>query len=359
MPVALAVWSIKLVPGEVESIIPPADLKITNIALGDEIADEKARTSVRLVYQRPSARDGEDDEEEEDEDEDEDTEMEPVQTFLGSLTPGKIEQAIVDVILEKDEEILFEAVGKNVIFVTGNFIDQGGDDESEYDYDPDEDDYDLQDIPSDVEIDASELEVPSDDDADRFEEVEDEESTKDSKKRPRESDTMDTDEPKLSKSEKKKQNKKLKAESGKAVATGEEKPPAKEDKKEKKEKKKAEKAEKPAAKVIEKEGGLKIKDHKVGSGPQAKKGDKVSVRYIGKLTNGKEFDKNVSGKPFHFRLGKGEVIKGWDEGILGMHVGGERLITVPPAMGYGKGGSPPVIPSNATLIFEVKLIKIN
>lgn len=137
----------------------------------------------------------------------------------------------------------------------------------------------------------------------RFEEVHDDEeesAKKDSKKRPRESDSMETDEPKLSKAEKKKQNKKLKAEDGKAVAAGAEESPAKadkKDKKEKKEKKKAEKAEKPAAKVIEKEGGLKIQEHKVGSGPQAKKGDKISVRYIGKLTNGKEFDKNTGGKP--------------------------------------------------------------
>lgn len=203
----------------------------------------------------------------------------------------------------------------------------------------------------------------------RFEEVDEKparEATKDSKKRPRESDAMDTDEPKLSKSQQKKVNKKQKAEDGKAVATGE----AKEEKKEKNDKKKekAEKSEKASSKVVELAGGLKIQDAKAGTGRQAKKGDKVFVRYIGKLTNGKEFDKNVSGKPvsgidiirhslgstwdfkFDFRLGKGEVIKGWDEGIVGMKVGGERLLTIPPALAYGKKGNE-AIPPNATLVF--------
>ena len=105
---------------------------------------------------------------------------------------------------------------------------------------------------------------------------------------------MDTDEPKLSKAEKKKLNKKLKAENGKLVATGEEQSPAKEEKKDKKAKKEKEGKK---VKVVEKEGGLKLEDHKVGSGPQAKRGDRVSMRYIGKLTNGKEFDKNTGGKP--------------------------------------------------------------
>ena len=89
--------SVKLVPGEIESIIPPADPRITNIALGDEIAEENARTSVRLVYQRPAAKDESDDEDEEEEEkekdensEDEEDGEEIVQTFLGSLTPGKV-----------------------------------------------------------------------------------------------------------------------------------------------------------------------------------------------------------------------------------------------------------------------------
>jgi len=103
--------------------------------------------------------------------------------------------------------------------------------------------------------------------------------------------------------------------------------------------------------------GLVVEDAVVGTGPMAKKGNTVRMRYVGKLTNGKEFDKNTSGKPFTFHLGKGEVIKGWDEGIVGMQAGGERRLTVPASMAYGKKGQSG-IPPNSTLIFEVKLLEI-
>ncbi|OAD03603.1 hypothetical protein MUCCIDRAFT_134200, partial [Mucor lusitanicus CBS 277.49] len=87
-----------------------------------------------------------------------------------------------------------------------------------------------------------------------------------------------------------------------------------------------------------------------------KAGQRIGMRYIGKLTTGKVFDKNVSGKPFNFLLGRGEVIKGWDIGVAGMKVGGERKLTIPPALAYGKRGAPPDIPKNATLVFDIKLV---
>jgi len=100
-----------------------------------------------------------------------------------------------------------------------------------------------------------------------------------------------------------------------------------------------------------------VQDAKIGTGPMAKKGNTVRMRYVGKLTDGTVFDKNVSGKPFTFHLGKGEVIKGWDEGIVGMQAGGERVVTIPANMAYGsrKQGT---IPANSTLVFEVKLLEI-
>lgn len=85
---------------------------------------------------------------------------------------------------------------------------------------------------------------------------------------------------------------------------------------------------------------------------------KVGVRYIGKLTNGKVFDSNTKGAPFVFRLGGGEVIKGWDVGVAGMNVGGTRKLTIPPALAYGSKGAPPDIPKNAVLEFEVKLLEV-
>lgn len=106
--------------------------------------------------------------------------------------------------------------------------------------------------------------------------------------------------------------------------------------------------------------GLKIEDIKVGSGAAAKAGDTVTVHYTGTLTNGKKFDSSKDhGQPFTFHLGAGEVIKGWDQGVAGMKVGGVRKLTIPPDLAYGNrdvGGG--LIPANSTLLFEVELLKI-
>jgi len=83
------------------------------------------------------------------------------------------------------------------------------------------------------------------------------------------------------------------------------------------------------------------------------------MRYIGKLKNGKVFDSNKKGKPFAFKLGVGEVIKGWDVGVAGMTPGGERRLTIPAAMAYGKRGAPPDIPPNSDLIFDIKCISVS
>ncbi|KAI0769387.1 hypothetical protein BD413DRAFT_613934 [Trametes elegans] len=361
MVVSVALWSITATPGEPTVISPPSDIKITNIALGDELADESGRTTVKLIYRPPGADEEDSDEEDEEDEEKEADETQLAATVLCSLTPGKIEQSTVDVVLTEDDEYLIEVVGKNTVYLTGNYVDQspqGNPYEDDEDM-SDEEDYDLQDVSSDVEVDPEELDIPSDDE-DRFQEIKDEEPSKaDSKKRPRESDAMETEEQegKLSKAQQKKLNKKLKAANGEAVPA---ETPEKAEKAEKKSKdKKKEKAEKEAApKGQTKQGGVKVVDHKVGTGPQAKSGDTVGMRYIGKLENGKIFDQNTKGKPFKFTLGKGEVIKGWDVGVAGMQVGGERLLTIPAPMAYGKK-SQTGIPANSTLIFEVKLVSIN
>lgn len=107
------------------------------------------------------------------------------------------------------------------------------------------------------------------------------------------------------------------------------------------------------------EGGVLVEELKIGNGTPAKSGKFVSVYYVGRLKNGRKFDSTTQGEGFKFRLGKGEVIKGWDVGIIGMKVGGKRCLTIPPAMGYGARGSPPVIPSNSTLIFEIELRNVH
>ena len=105
---------------------------------------------------------------------------------------------------------------------------------------------------------------------------------------------------------------------------------------------------------------LKIEDVTVGTGAEAKAGDKVTVNYVGTLDNGQKFDSSYDrNQPFTFTLGAGQVIKGWDLGVAGMKVGGKRNLTIPPELGYGASGFPPVIPPNATLHFTVELLSVN
>ena len=103
--------------------------------------------------------------------------------------------------------------------------------------------------------------------------------------------------------------------------------------------------------------GLQYIDLKIGAGATALAGQNVSVHYTGWLENGKKFDSSVDrGQPFSFPLGAGRVIKGWDEGVQGMKVGGKRKLTIPSNLGYGARGAGGAIPPNATLIFEVELL---
>jgi FKBP-type peptidyl-prolyl cis-trans isomerase len=104
---------------------------------------------------------------------------------------------------------------------------------------------------------------------------------------------------------------------------------------------------------------LQKEDVKVGTGPAAKKGDHVVVHYTGTLTDGTKFDSSRDrNEPFDFTLGQGQVIRGWDEGVVGMKKGGIRKLTIPSDMAYGKRGSPPKIPPDATLKFDIELLEI-
>jgi FKBP-type peptidyl-prolyl cis-trans isomerase len=105
---------------------------------------------------------------------------------------------------------------------------------------------------------------------------------------------------------------------------------------------------------------LIIEDIVIGNGVEAKSSDNVTVDYTGKLMDGSIFDssKNPNREPFSFTVGIGVVIKGWDDGVPGMKVGGTRRLTIPPSMGYGSQGAGNVIPPNATLIFDIELLGI-
>ena len=104
---------------------------------------------------------------------------------------------------------------------------------------------------------------------------------------------------------------------------------------------------------------LEIVDEKVGTGAEAKTGSAVKVHYTGTLMNGTKFDSSRDrNEPFGFTLGKGEVIKGWDQGVVGMKVGGKRKLTIPYDLAYGEAGSPPSIPPKAPLKFDIELLDV-
>lgn len=104
---------------------------------------------------------------------------------------------------------------------------------------------------------------------------------------------------------------------------------------------------------------LQIENIKDGAGDEAVSGKKVTVHYVGTLTNGKKFDSSRDrGQGFSFQLGAGRVIKGWDQGVAGMKVGGVRKLTIPPHLAYGERGFGDVIPPNSTLVFEVELLSV-
>ena len=105
-------------------------------------------------------------------------------------------------------------------------------------------------------------------------------------------------------------------------------------------------------------GELKMEDVAVGKGTEAVAGKKVTVHYTGKLTDGKQFDSSVGKDPFTFTLGAGEVIAGWDKGVAGMKIGGKRKLTIPSDLAYGTTGAGSIIPPNATLVFDVELLKV-
>ena len=121
-----------------------------------------------------------------------------------------------------------------------------------------------------------------------------------------------------------------------------------------------------AAEPVMAEGGLQLVDLVEGDGAEAGKGNSIVVHYTGWLydegaenNRGSKFDSSLDrGQPFEFPLGSGRVIRGWDEGFAGMRVGGKRVLVIPPEMGYGARGAPPVIPPNSTLVFEVELLDI-
>ncbi|UPK98780.1 hypothetical protein LCI18_009715 [Fusarium solani-melongenae] len=311
------------------------------------------------------------DEDDEDDDSDLDSEGADLENFvICTLDTERNYQQPLDITVNHGEKVFFVVTGTHTVYLTGNYImddddDEDDEDEDDYDLDPEELDYELGGEDSDESDELDGLEDP------RIQEVDSDEEEapklvpvkKGKNKRSAEEATdgldelMAKDDAKLSK----KQQKKLKNNKGEAVAA--------EDKKDAKkvqfaknleqgptgsaEKAKQAKAT-PSVKVVQ---GVTVDDRTIGNGRTVKNGDTVGVRYIGKLQNGKQFDANKKGKPFSFKVGKGQVIKGWDIGVVGMSIGGERRLTIPAHLAYGSRGLPG-IPANSTLTFDVKLLEI-
>ncbi|KAK5078457.1 peptidylprolyl isomerase fpr3 [Lithohypha guttulata] len=338
------------------------------------------------------------------------------EVVMCTLDPEKQYQQTLDFVVAEGEKVFFKVSGSLTVHLTGNYImplDEPSDDEDdEYDLSPDEDEEDLDGLDALVNGDdeSDELddikdpkitELDSEEEADLKSKITAPPATKGKNKRPAAGDAEEdvsldtimakslgkpddtaapTEAKKLSKAEKKKA-KKLKnndgeaatppqdttkeavqasgADSGKKVQFAknlEQGPtPSKNDPAKPDTKTDSKKSSSLGVKDVQ---GVSVDERKVGTGPQAKKGSKLEMRYIGKLDDGKVFDSNKSGKPFSFKLGAGEVIKGWDLGLAGIASGGERRLIIPAHLAYGKKALPG-IPANSKLTFDIKCIRVS
>lgn len=302
------------------------------------------------------------DEDEDDEDDDEEDDDEFEEYILVTLSPKSQYQQSLDITIAPEEDVQFVVTGSYAISLTGNYIqhpfdtpmiDEDEDEEDEEEYDSDE--YDL--TPDEDEIIDDEL-----DDLEEASDVENRIEVLIEKEEQKKKDKKSNNKRKQENEEEEEQAQKTESNKKSKIATKAEKNATKEAKKAKKVEFKKDLEEGPTKKTQEPktkalEGGIIIEDRVVGKGLQAKKSSKVGMRYIGKLKNGKVFDKNTSGKPFVFKLGHGEVIKGWDIGVAGMSVGSERRIVIPAPYAYGKQALPG-IPANSELTFDVKLVSL-
>lgn len=333
----------------------------------DELDDESDEEVEEPKKSKRAKKDEDDDEDDDEEDSDIDDDEEIEEFVLCTLSPKVQFQQTIDFTISPNEEVHFVVTGSYPVHLTGNYVEHPADDEDDFDsdeedyYEDDEDEYNL--TPDEDElIDIEELEDASDIEEKITELVEADIKRKRSAEEA--DDNKKTKRAKDNKKEEKKVTFTKELEQGPTPSKKDKKEKKKEEKKEKKkEEKKEEKADKKEEKKDKKFptntllGGVVTEDRKVGSGAGAKSGNKVGIRYIGKLKNGKVFDKNTSGKPFVFNLGKGECIKGFDLGVAGMAVGGERRVIIPAKMGYGSQALPG-IPANSELTFDIKLVSL-
>ncbi|KAF2436113.1 hypothetical protein EJ08DRAFT_655806 [Tothia fuscella] len=383
-------------------------------ALKKEAADEDSMELTNGVGKGKgkgkASGDEEDDDEEDSDMSGEDTGVE--EFVICTLDATSHYQQALDITINEGERVFFSTHGAFNIHLTGNYIvpdeEIAGSDDDDEDYSEDdelenalrgynaegmsdEEDWSEEDVLDDLK-DPRIMEVDSEEEAPKL--VKPKKEKKGKNKRAADDEDEDVLEKVLKPAEtngdkplSKKQLKKLKNNAGQAAEAPKVEEKAAEKKDSKKDTKKEAKKESPTkevngsgkkvqfakeleqgptpTKVDTKKGGktkvvqgVTIDERKSGSGPAAKKGDKISMRYIGKLKDGKQFDSNTKGEPFKFKLGAGEVIKGWDVGVQGMCAGSERRLVIPAHLAYGKQGQKG-IPANSELTFDVKLLSIN
>ncbi|KAG4304165.1 hypothetical protein PORY_002346 [Pneumocystis oryctolagi] len=391
MAQVVALWGCKVEPGKRVPAHDDGDeaagaFRLTMAAI--DSSDKSSKPSTIKVIRRPRIYGNDDENNDDDNPSEYDLEELEVEFVLCTLKHGDMYQQSLDLTFGEDEEVFFTTSGDCPVYLTGNHL-VLSDFNDDYDISSDEDE--LFDKYSDGSNIAGSESDELDDDSPKIEELSSSESkasdpgkkrslsddgsdldnmisddlNKQSFKKKRQ-DSGDVDISKLSK----RQRKKLKSNSKFSHVQEKSKPNV--STKQDNSSSSGFQNSKPSvsfAKDIDQEssktsksrtleGGVVIEDKVVGKGPQVKNGSRVGVRYIGKLLNGKQFDSNTKGQPFSFVVGKGEVIEGWDIGIKGMSLGGQRRITVPSSMAYGKKNVSG-IPANSDLVFDVKLVKMS
>ncbi|CAB37433.1 nucleophismin-like histone chaperone/CENP-A amino terminus domain (NTD) isomerase Ani1/Fkbp39 [Schizosaccharomyces pombe] len=361
MSLPIAVYSLSVKGKDVPAVEESTDASIHLTMASIDAGEKSNKPTTLLVKVRPRIPVEDEDDEELDEQMQELLEESQREFVLCTLKPGSLYQQPLNLTITPGDEVFFSASGDATIHLSGNFLVDEEDEEEEesdedYDLSPTEEDL-VETVSGDEE---SEEESESEDNsASEEDELDSAPAKKAQVKKKR---TKDESEQEEAASPKKNNTKKQKVEGTpvkeKKVAFAEKLEQGPTGPAAKKEKQQASSNAPSSPKTRTLKGGVVVTDVKTGSGASATNGKKVEMRYIGKLENGKVFDKNTKGKPFAFILGRGEVIRGWDVGVAGMQEGGERKITIPAPMAYGNQ-SIPGIPKNSTLVFEVKLVRVH
>ncbi|CAN3475172.1 FK506-binding protein 4 [Diutina catenulata] len=373
-PITIRITGAAIDPDAVDENNQPSTLRILKksdddiddeYGLSDDEDDEDDEEEEEEEEEKPkkgkkAAKKAEEEAEDEDDEDEEDDEEDISEYVVCTLSPNGQFQVPLDITISPEEEVYFVATGSYPIHLHGNYVEHPADDSDEDDFDSEdeEDELDAYYDDDEGEYDEAKIQELLDNEASEDDDEEEEEpEQKPSKKR-----AAPQEDAKSKKAKKAVQFTK-ELEQGPTGSTFADEKKDKKEKKEKKDKKvekKEEKKEETSGKKYPTKtllGGVITEDRKVGKGPAAKTGHKVGIRYVGKLSNGKVFDKNTSGKPFTFGLGKGECIKGFDLGVTGMAVGGERRVVIPAKMGYGSQKLPG-IPANSELTFDIKLVSL-